>query len=240
MIKRLLLIVDPQNDFVDPKGSLYIPGAEKAIEGICEYIKNESISEIAITQDTHHRLHIAHPAYWNPRPKEFTQITAEDYKACKYSAILYPPSSDRPYSKFIAEYLESLPGPLTIWPEHCIEGSWGWCFPKALVECIQDWELNHRPQTFAKIYQKGMIANFEAFSLFTPFVCDYRPYANIKVFTGFDEIVVCGFAKDICVAATVKDMIESGLYTGKIKLLESGLASIDPESPNNEIFKCLS
>ena len=241
-MNRLLLIIDPQNDFVDSKGSLYVPGAEKAIDAITEYIKTrgKDLTDIAITQDSHHKYHIAHPAYWNPRPEPFTQITVEGYKSGKYNPILYPPTVDKPVDPFTLQYLESLPGPLTIWPEHCLIGSWGWCFPTVLVNAIHNWETNVRPQKFATIYQKGMIANFEAFSLFTKSgELEYRPYASLDVFADYDEIVVCGFAKDICVANTIKDMLDSGLYEGKLRIFEAGMASIDENSPMMEVFSGL-
>ena len=238
-MKRLLLIIDPQNDFVDSKGSLYVPDAEKAVEAIAEYIKSngKNLDDIAITQDTHHRYHIAHPAYWNSHPAAFSKVSVEDYKAGKIWPVLYPPTIDKPVDPFTLRYLESLQGPLTIWPEHCLLGSWGWAFPDSLVNAVHDWETKITPQHFAKIYQKGYIANFEAFSLFTKSGdLDYRPYANLDVFSEYDEIIVCGFAKDICVANTVKDMIDSGLYEGKIVMFEAGMASIDKNSPMNEVF----
>ena len=32
---------------------------------------------------------------------------------------------------------------LTVWPYHCLEGSWGWCFPEELVEALNEWGFNH-------------------------------------------------------------------------------------------------
>ena len=239
-MKRLLLIIDPQNDFVDSKGSLYVPGAEKGIDAISRFIKEngEDIDSIAITQDTHKRYHIAHPAFWYPRPEPFTQISAEDYRDGVYSAIMYPSKEDKPYDPFILQYLESLPGPLTIWPEHCLEGSWGWAFPDVLVDALHSWEIQLSLKSF-KIYQKGMWNNMEAFSLFTATQLGYRPYADLDVFADYDEIIVCGFAKDVCVANTVRDMLDSGLYDGKLVVFESGMASIDENSPMNTVFSGL-
>lgn len=240
-MRRLLLIIDPQNDFVDSRGSLYVPGAESGINSIVKYIreKGNTIDGIAITQDTHHKYHIAHPAFWYPRPEPFTQITAEDYRDGVYSAIMYPKKEDKPFDPFIMQYLESLPGPLTIWPEHCLEGSWGLAFPDSLVEAIHSWEIQEPKLREFKIYQKGRWSNFEAFSLFTSTAFSYRPYADLDVFAKYDEIVVCGFAKDICVANTVKDMLDSGLYDGKLVMFENGMASIDENSPMNSIFSGL-
>ena len=239
-MRKLLLIVDPQNDFVNSKGSLYVPGAEKGIEAIIRYIKEhgEEITDIAITQDTHHKYHIAHPGFWYPQPKPFTQITPEDYRDGVYMAIMYPSTAEKPYDPFILQYLESLPGPLTIWPEHCLEGSWGWCFPDPLVEAIQNWEMNTRPHKSAEIYRKGMMPNFEAFSLFTSTPqLNWRPYADIDIFTGYPEIVICGFAGDICVANTVADMIASGLYDGKLVFFNEGMTPLNPDSAMMQVYK---
>lgn len=242
-MKRLLLIIDPQNDFVDPRGSLYVPGAEKGITAIVDLVKNArflNIDDIAITQDTHHKYHIAHPEYWDPRPEPFSTISAEDYKAGKYHPLLYPPTMDKPVDPFTLQYLESLPGPLTIWPEHCLLGSWGWAFPDTLVSALHNWEISIRPQHNFKVYQKGYISNFEAFSLFTKSgELDYRPYASLDVFADYDEIIICGFAKDVCVANTVKDMKDSGLYEGKLTIFEEGMASINENSPMMSTFDSL-
>lgn len=54
-MKRLLIVVDYQNDFVD--GSLGFPGAEKLDELIVAKIKSyrEAGDEVAFTFDTHHK-----------------------------------------------------------------------------------------------------------------------------------------------------------------------------------------
>ena len=51
-MKKLLVIVDMQNDFVT--GSLANPDAEKIVPGIVELIKNWDGERIAITMDTHY------------------------------------------------------------------------------------------------------------------------------------------------------------------------------------------
>ena len=50
--KRLeFLIVDPQNDFCDPNGALYVPGAEEDSKRLAETIKRlrNKISHINVT-----------------------------------------------------------------------------------------------------------------------------------------------------------------------------------------------
>ena len=46
----MLLIIDPNNDFADSHGSLYVPNANKAIEAIAHYINENNPEAIAISQ----------------------------------------------------------------------------------------------------------------------------------------------------------------------------------------------
>jgi len=52
-----LLIIDIQNDFVNPKGSLYVPDSEKIINNINNYIlEKRKTSEIIYTKDNHLKI----------------------------------------------------------------------------------------------------------------------------------------------------------------------------------------
>lgn len=236
MKNTLLLIIDPQNDFVDSKGSLFVPGAPEAVKNIAEFIKGHGneLNGIAVTMDTHHRFHIAHPKFWTPEPKPFTKITSKDIEDRKYV-----PANETYYETGWG-YVKSI-GELTIWPEHCLIGTSGWAIPEVLTEAIHSWEIQKDPIEFAEYYQKGENPFFEAFSLFTsaPGYEDYRPYADIDIFSEYDEIIVCGFAKDVCVANTVMDMLRYGeeYYKNKLVFYEPGMASIDPNSEMNKIFQ---
>ncbi len=61
-----LLIIDPQNDFCDKRGSLFVPGADKDMVHLARMIKRlkDKISDIHVTLDTHHYVDIAHPGFW--------------------------------------------------------------------------------------------------------------------------------------------------------------------------------
>ena len=96
-MKEVLLIIDPQNDFVDPKGSLYIPKAEKAIENLCEVIKTRNPNRIIITQDTHQAHHIGHSSWWKEDPAPFTKITLSEVEEGKYSPRRYRDKGLRDY-----------------------------------------------------------------------------------------------------------------------------------------------
>ena len=47
-----LLLIDPQNDFCDPKGTLYVPGAEKDTLRLVSLLDEITPDAIHITMDT--------------------------------------------------------------------------------------------------------------------------------------------------------------------------------------------
>ena len=55
MEKRTLVIVDFQNDFCNPKGSLYVNGAEEAKANIIKYLEENknNIDNVILTRDWH-------------------------------------------------------------------------------------------------------------------------------------------------------------------------------------------
>lgn len=53
-MKKILIVVDFQNDFCNPKGSLYVDGASMAKEAIMKYIRdNKDIISVLFTVDWH-------------------------------------------------------------------------------------------------------------------------------------------------------------------------------------------
>lgn len=57
-IKQILIIVDPQNDFIEG-GSLPVPGAKKAMDALTSYIKKygKTFNLILVTIDRHSKHH---------------------------------------------------------------------------------------------------------------------------------------------------------------------------------------
>ena len=92
MTNTHLLIIDPQYDFCDPAGSLYVKGADKDMERLSSLIMNNAdrISQITVTMDTHKNYHIASPVFWQntdgENPKPFTIITAKDVESGLWKA----------------------------------------------------------------------------------------------------------------------------------------------------------
>ena len=109
--KTALIIVDPQNDFALPTGSLYVPNAEEAIEGIKNlrlgrYFDSSAvfthIVATYVTQDWHPTDHVSFHSN-NPGTELFQTIILPDGTEQK------------------------------MWPTHCVQGSEGAEFIPGIV-----------------------------------------------------------------------------------------------------------
>lgn len=217
---KILLIIDPQNDFVDYRGSLFVPGAEGVIIRLCDYIKNhgEEYDHIVVTQDTHRRCHISLSNGWTHKPKPGSKVIkavdSEFEITAKDATLIYTGTG------------------VNIWPDHCIIGTWGHCFPDSLVDALSEWEIKKRRGVFYQ--RKGEDCGYEAFSALTK-----EQMTGVKPeWRKWDDRVidVCGFCKDICVAETIKDLVGFGKEE-HVTLLSPLSATLNQKSENLEILK---
>lgn len=235
-MKRLLIIVDPNNDFVDSRGSLYIKEAEKGVDAIIDFIEKENPDAIIVSQDTHETYHISHCGYWKEDLKPFTVVTVKDVEEGR----VQPLKADK---KDVIDYLkvvENKHQTHTLWPEHCIKNTWGWEFPERLNKALQQWQSQGDGKRPLHIYEKGEFEDAEMFSIFSYVNADEVDQRGKKIMdemAGYDEVVVCGFAKDYCVAESVKDIRRDERFKNKLRFMESGMYAIDNHSPNFAIYK---
>ena len=94
-----LLIIDPQNDFHPPNGSLAVPGAVEDTERVIAMLNrlSDQITNVVVSLDSHNPLHIANPGFWRrgddgsyARPKPFTIITAVSPLAPRTCSLCMP------------------------------------------------------------------------------------------------------------------------------------------------------
>lgn len=214
---KSMLIIDPQNDFCDPRGALYVPGAfedSKRLSSVLDrYIDN--FDSIHVTLDTHYSYHIAHPVFWldseGRHPDPFTIITADDVRNGKYR----PSVSD--LDAYALRYVENLSSggkyALCVWPPHCLIGSWGHALSGDLHSALVRWE--HRiPGRAVHFIQKGSNSLTEHYSAIRAEVSipgNKDTDANeglITALKGMDSILIAGEALSHCVANTVRDLIQ--------------------------------
>lgn len=203
-----LLLIDPQNDFCIPGASLYVPGADEDMHRLANFINNnpELINSIHVSLDMHNYDDIAHPAYWknsegkNPQP--FTNITIEDVENKKWI----------PNNLEALQYLKILKEKNsfthTIWPYHCIAGTYGSNIFPALTTSLKKW-MENTGKSF-QTYIKGMDRNTEHFGIFKS-EDGKSPFNNelmAQLLIGHDTILVAGQAKSHCVATSLKQILE--------------------------------
>jgi len=233
----MLLIIDPNNDFADSRGSLYVPHADKSIEAIAQYIAENDPEAIAISLDTHRRYHVGHCAYWQGEGvKPFANVHAEDVERGAITPTFAPKEQVLTYLRA----MESQSKAHTLWPEHCLVGSWGWALPDVLVQAISAWDELHHGQRSLHVYQKGEYADAEMFSIFS-YVSEPTPNEQGKQvldqLAQYEEVVVCGFAKDYCVAESVKDLRNDPRFEGNLRFFDAGMAAINPQSSNLAVYE---
>lgn len=137
------------------------------------------------------------------------------------------------------KYLENLEKnnrhKLTIWPNHCLIGSWGNLIQKNIFESLENWEIYNIKNV--NFLLKGSYPHSEHYSALraeVPSEEDPQTHLNSQFITSLPEdgtILVAGQALDFCVFYTLKDLKEA-LYNKdlKIKLLTDCTNSIEPKN----------
>lgn len=234
MTNTHLLLIDPQNDFCDPSGSLYVRGADDDIEVIGDLINNYPLDEIHISMDWHHMMDIAHPWWFThvesgKHPGEFSMIKAQQLKEGVFTTTVAEDFDDT------LAYLENLEKSgkytHTIWPEHCLIGTWGSNLHEALIGPLDDWSMDTRKQV--NYILKGQNPRTEHFSAVKAEVsltgCP-ETWTNTRLMTSLymaNTILVAGEASSHCVAATVRDILEQdGRLGKKMKILTDCMSPV--------------
>jgi nicotinamidase-related amidase len=214
MKKTALLIIDAQYDFCDPKGTLFVPGAEKDVERIARLIalEGEKISSIIVTLDTHRVLDIAHPLFWEDANGNtvapFTLITRAAVEAGKWIP--------RYHRDYVLKYLHTLENEGEfkhfIWPEHCLVGSKGAALDDTIMHAVLAW--THRTGNDYRAVSKGINPLTEHFGVFKAQVpVPYAPETGLDEpfladLGAFDQVLVAGEARSHCVATSINQILK--------------------------------
>lgn len=209
-----LLLIDAQYDFCDPKGALFVPGAEKDVERIARLIAihGDQLNGIFVTLDTHHVLDIAHPLFWeDPNGNTvapFTLISSKSVSEGKWIP--------RYNKEFVLTYLKTLESQGEfqhfIWPEHCLIGSKGAALDDTILEALLAW--THRTRREYKAIVKGMNRLTEHFGVFQAQVpIENAPetktdHAFLTELDNFDRVLIAGEARSHCVATSIKQIVQ--------------------------------
>lgn len=232
-----LVLVDAQHDFVDPAGSLSVPGAQADVARLVGWLYANAgrVSQVYASLDTHLPLHIFYRGWWRDpktgaQPDPFTAISVEDV-----ARGVWEPVRDAEWSR---RYLEALrvqaKKDLMIWPEHTMVGTLGHMLTPALSEAIA-WHSAARQ--IQPIYiSKGRVARTEYYGIFGAEVVDPDDpetalnTALLDTVLAYDAVYVAGEAKSHCVLESLRQIVaryqRDRATLGKVHVLRDCMSSV--------------
>ena len=190
--KIAVILVDYQHDFVDPAGTLYVPGSQEDIARFLRwfYMHAHKITSVYASLDTHLPLQIFYNSWWqNPQtgahPQPYTVITAGDIDNKTWAPILEPEWS----IQYVHLLQQKAKKDLMIWPYHTMEGT-----------------LGH--------IEKGRTARTEFYGIFGAEVPDPQSPESalnttlLDAVMQHDKIYIAGEAKSHCVLETERQLVD--------------------------------
>lgn len=233
----LLLLVDPQVDFIHGDGSLAVPGAVDDTHRTIEWLfRNlEHVTSIVASLDTHTPLQIFYPTWWvnsqGEHPAPFTPVTAEQVESGVWNPTVEPDWS----ISYVQQLEERAKKTLMIWPYHTMVGTPGHAITPALYEAIAFHAAARNSQpTFIS---KGSIPKTEHYSILEPEVkVPEVPLGGLNrplvdLIATYDVVYMAGQAKSHCVLETVTSLVRyfgerRPEFIGKWRLLADCTSSV--------------
>jgi nicotinamidase-related amidase len=259
--KTQLLVIDPQNDFCDlPAGfcppdpltgqpcapALPVPGAHADMLRLADFITDAGalLGGITVTLDSHQRLDIAHPTFWQQAGgaavAPFTPVTAAQVRAGNYT-----PRDAAALPRTLA-YLDALEATgrytLMVWPVHCALGSWGHNLHASVRAACSAWEDAARQPV--QLVVKGLnpwTEHYSAVQAEVPDPADPGTQLNqplINALDAADTLLIAGEAGSHCVRATTEHIVShlrSG-KPGKLVLLTDCMSPVAGFEPQQRDF----
>ena len=231
-----LLVIDPQNDFCDPGGSLYVPGAEGDMDRLAKMVERlrSKLTAIHVTLDSHRRVDISHPIWFKDgrgrHPDPLTVISADDLRGGRWTTTL--PSA---FKRTLA-YLEALSTggryPHVIWPYHCLIGDAGHNVWPKLSEAIHAWEDRFLMADFVTKGSNPWTEHFSGVQAEVPDPDDPTTQVNTELIATLEDadvILLAGEALSHCLANTVRDIADKFAepkYVSKLVLLTDASSNV--------------
>ena len=234
MTRNHLLIIDPQNDFMDiPGAALPVAGAAADMRRLAD-AAGDRLAQIVVTLDSHHSVGIERPGFWRQGDgaavAPFTAIRAEDVRAARYLP------RDLGALPRVLAYLDALEAggryTLMVWPVHCEIGTWGHNVYAPVREAYARWEA--AALTPVRKVLKGLnpwTENYSALQAEVPLADDPQTQMNtalVAELDAADRIVIAGEASSHCVRATTEHLLAHlpSADAGKIVLLADGMSPV--------------
>lgn len=230
------LIIDPQYDFADPKGQLFVPNADKDAIRLAEMLQRhlDDISAIHVTLDSHHWFDIAHPAFWineqGQHPQPFTVIDEQAVLQGLWHAT--KPAHQARAVSYVQALKQQSRYDLVIWPPHCLIGQRGHTIVEPIAQQLNHWEMQQRHSV--NYVLKGMniwTEHYSALKADVPDPEDSGTHLNTALISALkhaDKILIAGQALSHCVANTVYDIAAffEDVEMQKLVLIEDATSAV--------------
>jgi len=232
-----LLIIDPQNDFCDiPGAALPVAGADADMRRLASLVRSRgaALGAITVTLDSHQRLDIAHPGFWQAADggavTPFTQITATQLRAGEFRP------RDAGALASAQAYLEDLEArgryTLMVWPVHCEIGSWGHNVHAEVHAALAAWqEAQQRNVAYVIKGTNPWTEHYSALQAEVPRDDDPGTQLNLGLIAELDRaarILIAGEASSHCVKASVEHLAVHlpSRYLAKLVLLTDCMSPV--------------
>lgn len=213
-----LLIIDPQNDFLDIDGAaLPVPGANADMQRLAGWLAEHvaQVRSITVTLDSHASVGVERTTFWQQADggavAPFTLIAAADVLQGRYLPRHTAQTAE------VVTYLQALEASgqrqLIVWPVHCVLGTWGHNIHRGLSDAMAAWELQ-TGRVCHKVLkgQNPLTEQYSAFKAEVPRPDDARTLLNRPLMQALSAqgatLLVAGEALSHCVAASVADMVQ--------------------------------
>jgi len=212
--KIAVILVDYQHDFIDPSGTLYVPGSQDDIARFLAwfYTNAHKITSVYASLDTHLPFQIFFSSWWiNPKtgehPQPLTPITVEDVTTMKWAPLIESDWSMH-YVHLLSQQAKK---DLMIWPYHTMEGTLGHMLAAPISEAIA-WHsaARHTQPTYVI---KGRTTRTEYYGIFgaeVPDPDDPGSSLNVTLLDAVmkhDKVYIAGEAKSHCVLETERQVV---------------------------------
>lgn len=181
--KPALVVVDLQEDFCPPNGSLAVQGGREIVSTVNKLLSFPFALKIA-TKDFHPQDHISFASNHSPpnnKPLE-TMITINN-----------PLNSEETETT-------------RLWPDHCVQGTPG-------AELIPELDIEKVQHTVEKGQDKRVEMYSAFADPFTKPTISRSKLADILHDAGISDVYIAGLAMDYCVKYTALDSVKEGFNT---------------------------
>jgi nicotinamidase-related amidase len=246
-----LLIIDPQNDFCDVRAAyrpvdpltgvavapaLPVAGAHADMLRTAAFLRaaGQRLDEITITLDSHHRVDIAHPTFWQRADGSavtpFTTIAAAQVRAGAFQ-----PRDPAALPRTLA-YLDELEArgryTLMVWPVHCEIGTWGHGVHADVRAAYNQWEeAGLRGVRKVTKGESPWTEHYSAIQAEVPDAADEHTRMNTGLLAELDRagtLFIAGEASSHCVRATTEHIVDNlpGGHPERVVLLTDCMSPV--------------